>query len=276
MSKKTDHPFRKRWGQNFLADRNLLDKIVRTIDPKKSDSILEIGPGEGALTELIYPIVKEMVAIEIDPMLIEHLKNRESLKGLNIVHGDVLFQDIESLPVKNLVRVIGNIPYNITSPIIFWLIEQLHFWDDAFIMMQKEVAERLSAVVGTKAYGRFTVVVGAYLNMEYCFTIPPDVFIPKPKVDSAIIRFTKKENPLISDEKYMRFNKLVSTAFSQRRKMLRNTLKGWEIHPDLQEQINFTRRPETLTIEEFVSLVEVLDVITQSCKIAGFFKAKII
>ena len=255
MSKKIDHPFRKRWGQNFLVDRNLLEKIVRTIDPKKSDSILEIGPGEGALTELIYPLVKEMVAIEIDPMLIEHLKNRESLKGLNIVHGDVLLQDIENLPVKNLVRVIGNIPYNITSPIIFWLIEQLHFWDDAFIMMQKEVAERLSAVVGTKAYGRFTVVTGAYLNMEYCFTIPPDVFIPKPKVDSAIIRFTKKENPLISDEKYMRFNKLVSAAFSQRRKMLRNTLKGWDIHPDLQEQINFSRRPETLTIEEFVTLV---------------------
>ena len=255
MSNKTDHPFRKKWGQNFLADRNLLDKIVRTIDPKKSDSILEIGPGEGALTELIYPVVKEMVAIEIDPMLIEHLKNRESLKGLNIVHGDVLLQDIENLPVKNLVRVIGNIPYNITSPIIFWLIEQLHFWDDAFIMMQKEVAERLSAVVGTKAYGRFTVVTGAYLNMEYCFTIPPDVFIPKPKVDSAIIRFTKKENPLISDEKYMRFNKIVSAAFSQRRKMLRNTLKGWDIHPDLQEQINFSRRPETLTIEEFVALV---------------------
>ena len=255
MSKKTDHPFRKKWGQNFLADRNLLDKIVRTIDPKKSDSILEIGPGEGVLTELIYPIVKEMVAIEIDPMLIEHLKNRESLKGLNIVHGDVLLQDIENLPVKNLVRVIGNIPYNITSPIIFWLIEQLIFWEDAFIMMQKEVAERLSAVVGTKAYGRFTVVTGAYLNMEYCFTIPPDVFIPKPKVDSAIIRFTKKENPLISDEKYMRFNELVSAAFSQRRKMLRNTLKGWDIHPDLQEQINFSRRPETLTIEEFVTLV---------------------
>jgi 16S rRNA (adenine1518-N6/adenine1519-N6)-dimethyltransferase len=255
MSKKIDHPFRKRWGQNFLVDRNLLEKIVRTIDPKKSDSILEIGPGEGALTELIFPKVKEMVAIEIDPMLIEHLKNRESLKGLNIVHGDVLLQDIENLPVKNLVRVIGNIPYNITSPIIFWLIEQLHFWDDAFIMMQKEVAERLSAVVGTKAYGRFTVVTGAYLNMEYCFTIPPDVFIPKPKVDSAIIRFTKKENPLISDEKYMRFNELVSAAFSQRRKMLRNTLKGWDIHPDLQEQINFSRRPETLTIEEFVTLV---------------------
>ena len=255
MSKKIDHPFRKRWGQNFLVDRNLLEKIVRTIDPKKSDCILEIGPGEGALTELIFPKVKEMVAIEIDPMLIEHLKNRESLKGLNIVHGDVLLQDLESLPVKNLVRVIGNIPYNITSPIIFWLIEQLHFWDDAFIMMQKEVAERLSAVAGTKAYGRFTVVTGAYLNMEYCFTIPPDVFIPKPKVDSAIIRFTKKENPLISDEKYMRFNKLVSAAFSQRRKMLRNTLKAWNFTDSVKERIDFTRRPESLTIEEFASMV---------------------
>ena len=255
MSKKIDHPFRKKWGQNFLVDRNLLEKIVRTIDPKKSDSILEIGPGEGALTELIFPKVKEMVAIEIDPMLIEHLKNRESLKGLNIVHGDVLLQDIENLPVKNLVRVIGNIPYNITSPIIFWLIEQLIFWEDAFIMMQKEVAERLSAVVGTKAYGRFTVVTGAYLNMEYCFTIPPDVFIPKPKVDSAIIRFTKKENPLISDEKYMRFNKLVSAAFSQRRKMLRNTLKAWNFTDSVKERIDFTRRPESLTIEEFASMV---------------------
>ena len=250
-----NHPFRKRWGQNFLVDNNLLKKIAHTINPKPDNCILEIGPGEGALTEKIFPYVNEMIGIEIDPLLIEKLKKNNTLKELNIIKGDVLLYEIDNLPISNPIRVIGNIPYNITSPIIFWLIEQLHFWDDAFIMMQKEVAERLSAVVGTKAYGRFTVVTGAYLNMEYCFTIPPDVFIPKPKVDSAIIRFTKKENPLISDEKYMRFNKLVSAAFSQRRKMLRNTLKGWDIHPDLQEQINFSRRPETLTIEEFVALV---------------------
>ena len=164
-------------------------------------------------------------------------------------------QEIEYLPIKNPVRVIGNIPYNITSPIIFWLIEQLDFWDDAFIMMQREVAERLSAKVGTKAYGRFTVVVSAYLNMEYCFTIPPDVFIPKPKVDSAIIRFTKKETPIIPDEKYVRFNKLVADAFSQRRKMLRNTLKSWDFSNEVKERIDFTRRPETLTTEEFASMV---------------------
>ncbi|MBT3518147.1 MAG: 16S rRNA (adenine(1518)-N(6)/adenine(1519)-N(6))-dimethyltransferase RsmA [Candidatus Marinimicrobia bacterium] len=255
MTKRTNHPFRKKWGQNFLADGNLLDRIARTIDPKETDSILEIGPGEGALTERIFPYVDEMAAIEIDPMLIEYLQNRESLKGLHVVHGDILLQEIENIPIKNPVRVIGNIPYNITSPIIFWLIEQLDYWGDAFIMMQKEVAERLSAKVGTKAYGRFTIVVGAYLNMEYCFTIPPDVFIPKPKVDSAIIRFTKKEIPIVSDEKYGRFNKLVATAFSQRRKMLRNTLKGWDFPDSLKEKIDFTRRPESLTIEEFASMV---------------------
>ena len=255
MSKKIDHPFRKKWGQNFLADRNLLDKIVRTIDPKKSDSILEIGPGEGALTELIYPIVKEMVAIEIDPMLIEHLKNRESLKGLNIVHGDVLLQDIENLPVNNLVRVIGNIPYNITSPIIFWLIEQLHFWDDAFIMMQKEVGERLTASVGTKEYSRISVVVGVYLNIEMCLKVPPEVFYPRPKVDSAILRFTKKDSPVIRDDQFVKFNKIVKAAFSKRRKMLRNSLNDFDIPDQIQEEVDFTRRPETLSVLEFSKLL---------------------
>ena len=166
-----------------------------------------------------------------------------------------LNQNIQELPIRNPVRIFGNIPYNITSPIIFWLIEQLDYWSDAYIMMQKEVAERLCAIVGTKSYGRLTVVVGAYLDMEYCFTIKPDVFVPKPKVESAIVKFSKKKVALISDEKYIRFNKLVSAAFSQRRKMLRNTLKGWDISKEVKEKINFTRRPETLTISEFASMV---------------------
>ena len=195
--KSKSHIFRKKWGQNFLTDSNLLDRIVRTVEPQENDNILEIGPGDGSLTELIFPKVEQMVVVEIDPLLIKHLSIRSDLNGLKIIHGDILLQEIEDLPINNPVRIIGNIPYNITSPIIFWLIEQLDYWDDAFIMMQKEVAERLSAVVGTKAYGRFTVVTGAYLNMEYCFTIPPDVFIPKPKVDSAFVRFTKKKRPLI-------------------------------------------------------------------------------
>ena len=249
------HPFRKKWGQNFLADTNLLDKIVRTIDPQSSDNFLEIGPGEGALTNQIFPKINSLVSIEIDPLLVRVLRRKTSLRGIKIIHGDILNQNIQELPIRNPVRIFGNIPYNITSPILFWLIEQLDYWSDAYIMMQKEVAERLCATVGTKSYGRLTVVVGAYLDMEYCFTIKPDVFVPKPKVESAIVKFSKKKVALISDEKYIRFNKLVSAAFSQRRKMLRNTLKGWNISKEVKEKINFTRRPETLTISEFASMV---------------------
>ncbi len=255
VKNRKKHPFRKKWGQNFLTDTNLLDKIVRTINPNTNDSFLEIGPGEGVLTERIFPKVKNMAAIEIDPLLVKKLQKITILEGLHVGHGDILLVNIEDLPINNPVRVIGNIPYNITAPILFWLIEQLDYWDDAHIMIQKEVAERLSALVNTKAYGRLTVVIQAYLNVDNCFTIKPDVFIPKPKVDSAIIRFTKKNPPLITDDKYQRFNKLVSMAFSQRRKMLRNTLKGWNIPKEVIEKIDFTRRPETLTIDEFVSMV---------------------
>ena len=253
--KKNSHPFRKKWGQNFLTDSNLLDRIVRTVEPQENDNFLEIGPGDGSLTELIFPKVKQMVVVEIDPLLIKHLSIRSDLNGLHIIHGDILLQDIEDLPIEEPVRIIGNIPYNITSSIIFWLIEQLDFWDDAFIMMQKEVAQRLTANIGTKEYSRISVVVGAYLDMEMCFKIPPDVFIPKPKVESAIIRFTKKSSPIIADNQYVKFNKMVKMAFSKRRKMLRNSLNDFDIPVSIQEEIDFTRRPETLTIEEFAKLL---------------------
>ncbi len=253
--KKNSHPFRKKWGQNFLTDSNLLDRIVRTVEPQENDNFLEIGPGDGSLTELIFPKVKKMVVVEIDPLLIKHLSIRSDLDGLHIIHGDILLQDIEELPIEEPVRIVGNIPYNITSSIIFWLIEQLDFWDDAFIMMQKEVAQRLTANIGTKEYSRISVVVGAYLDMEMCFKIPPDVFIPKPKVESAIIRFTKKSSPIVADNQYVKFNKIVKMAFSKRRKMLRNSLNDFDIPVSIQEEIDFTRRPETLSIEEFVKLL---------------------
>ena len=253
--KKNSHPFRKKWGQNFLTDSNLLDRIVRTVEPQENDNFLEIGPGDGSLTELIFPKVKQMVVVEIDPLLIKHLSIRSDLDGLHIIHGDILIQDIEDLPIEEPVRIVGNIPYNITSSIIFWLIEQLDFWDDAFIMMQKEVAQRLTANIGTKEYSRISVVVGAYLDMEMCFKIPPDVFIPKPKVESAIIRFTKKSSPIVADNQYVKFNKIVKMAFSKRRKMLRNSLNDFDIPVSIQEEIDFTRRPETLSIEEFAKLL---------------------
>ena len=255
MINKETHPFRKKWGQNFLIDPNIVKKIYRTIEPINSNNILEIGPGEGVLTKIILPEVNKMVSIEIDPVLVNKLNNSHQLKKLKVVNKDILKTNIYDLDIDNPVRVIGNIPYNITSQIIFWLIEQLDYWSDAFIMVQKEVAHRLIAKVGTKEYSRLTVVVGAYLDVDYCFTIPPTVFIPKPKVDSAFIRFTKKRNALIEDHKYIRFNKLVRAAFNQRRKMLRNSLGNWDISDQVKEKINFSRRPETLTVQEFASMV---------------------
>ena len=220
-----------------------------------SDRIIEIGPGEGVLTQTIIPEVSEMMAIEIDPLLVKRLNDSYQLKKLKIVNEDILRINICDLGISNPVRIIGNIPYNITSQIIFWLIEQLDFWSDAFIMVQKEVAHRLTAKVGTKEYGRLTVVVGAYLDVDYCFTIPPSVFVPKPKVDSAFIHFNKKRTPLIDDDKYIKFNRLVRDAFNQRRKMLKNSLSGWDISDNVKDKVNFSRRPETLNIKEFASLV---------------------
>jgi len=255
LAKTYSHSFRKKWGQNFLVDPNIVKKIYQTINPKITDNIIEIGPGEGALTQIILPKVNDMISIEIDPLLIDKLSSSVMLKNLKIVHEDILKTNIYDLEIDNPARVIGNIPYNITSQIIFWLIEQLDYWSDAFIMVQKEVAHRLVAEAGTKEYGRLTVVVGAYLDVEYCFTIPPTVFIPRPKVDSAFIRFSKKKNALIDDHKYIRFNKLVRAAFNQRRKMLKNSLSSWDISDKVKEEIDFSRRPETLSIKEFASLV---------------------
>ena len=238
-----------------MVDPNIVKKIYQTINPKITDNIIEIGPGEGALTQIILPKVNDMISIEIDPLLIDKLSSSVMLKNLKIVHEDILKTNIYDLEIDNPARVIGNIPYNITSQIIFWLIEQLDYWSDAFIMVQKEVAHRLVAEAGTKEYGRLTVVVGAYLDVEYCFTIPPTVFIPRPKVDSAFIHFSKKKNALIDDHKYIRFNKIVRAAFNQRRKMLKNSLSSWDISDKVKKEIDFSRRPETLSIKEFASLV---------------------
>ena len=249
------HFAKKKWGQNFLIDPNLLRKIVSTINPTKNDNILEIGPGEGALTDLILPLVNTMAVIEIDPVLVEHLRDMESMKDVHVIHGDVLWQELNELPIEAPVKVVGNIPYNITSPILFWLIEQRDYWKEAYLMVQKEVGERLAANVGTKAYGRLTVMTGAFLDIEKCFNIPPEVFVPRPNVNSAFMKIINKETSIITDEQFDKFEILVKAAFSKRRKMLHNSLSGFEISQEIKDKIDFTRRPETLTIAEFAELV---------------------
>ena len=256
--KKSFHPFRKKWGQNFLNDNNLLNKIVNTLNPLSNDTFLEIGAGDGALTEKIFPHVKKMLAVEIDPLLVNKLTQNKNLKGLSVIDGDILNLNLENLNLKCPIKIIGNIPYNITSSIIFWLIEQLDFWQEAYVMMQKEVAERLVADVGTKAYGRITVVTSAYLKKEICFNIPPEVFFPKPKVYSSMVKFSKISNQIISDDKFIKYNKMVKKAFSGRRKMIRNTLSGYSFNNEVKKRIDFSRRPETLSPKEFADLVKSL------------------
>ena len=138
---------------------------------------------------------------------------------------------------------------------LFWLIEQRDYWKEAYLMVQKEVGERLAAKVGTKAYGRLTVMTGAFLDIEKCFNIPPEVFVPRPNVNSAFMKITNKETSIITDEQFDKFEILVKAAFSKRRKMLHNSLSGFEISQEIKDKIDFTRRPETLTIAEFAELV---------------------
>ena len=254
--KKRPHPFRKKWGQNLLNDINLLNKIVEVVKPQAEDYFLEIGPGDGALTEKILPNVHSMTSVEIDPLLVKSLSNNSQLKELSIIQDDILNIDIEDLSMRKPVRILGNIPYNITSSIIFWLIEQLDFWSDAYIMMQREVAERLIADVGTKQYGRISVVTSVYLKKKICLNIPPEVFYPKPKVRSSLVKFTKRTKSIVRDDEFVKFNNLVRTAFSMRRKMIKNTLAGYDFSSEVKNSIDFTRRPETISPEEFALLIK--------------------
>lgn len=249
------HPPRKKWGQHFLTDTNLLHKLVRIIDLQPEDQILEIGPGGGALTELMAPKVKKYVGVEIDKDLYQILTSDDFLKDYTFINDDFLKLDLSALPFDDgLIRVIGNIPYNITSPIIFKLLESNVTWQDIHIMVQKEVAERLIAKPGTKVYGRLSVMVQVLVDVKQELVIPPEVFVPKPIVDSVFISLRFHERYQLSPETYNRFKHVVKAAFGQRRKMLRNSLSEFHFKDNLG--IDFTRRPESLSLIEFILLAE--------------------
>jgi len=243
---------KKKWGQNFLVDNNLLEKIIKTINIKDTEHVLEIGPGQGALSEKLVDVAKSLSMVEIDPDLIERLKVHEKLSGLTIINQDILKVDLESLSIDSPV-VVGNIPYNITSPIIFWLIDHFDHWDRAYLMVQKEVAQRLTASIGTKDYSRVTVMTSLFFDIEICFSISPNVFLPKPKVQSAFISITKRLDFDQKNVNVKKFSQVVRMAFNQRRKMLRNSLSTLTINSD-KCNIDFTRRPEQLTVDEFIDI----------------------
>ena len=243
---------KKKWGQNFLVDNNLLEKIINNVKIDSNENVLEIGPGQGALSEKLVGICNELHMVEIDCDLIAILKQHHKLSQAEIINQDILKVDLPALDIENPV-VVGNIPYNITSPIVFWLIKYLASWNRAYLMVQKELAQRLTAKIGTKDYSRLTVMTSLYFDIKICFLISPNVFLPKPKVQSAFIEIIKKENSSHHDINLKSFDQVVRMAFNQRRKMLRNSLSSLNI--DIKNcGIDFTERPEQLSVEDFIEI----------------------
>lgn len=255
------HRARKRFGQNFLSDDNIIARIVEAINPQADDNMVEIGPGQAALTLLLLKKLKQLDVIEIDRDLVAKLELlREQYPGLTIHSADALrfdFRPLQKSSEKKL-RVIGNLPYNISTPLLFHLIEQADVIQDMHFMLQKEVVERMSAQPGGGDYGRLSIMVQYRCQVDNLFIVPPTAFRPQPKVESAIVRiapYTELPHPA-DDEK--RLAQLVHHAFTQRRKTLRKSLKSY-IAAEKMEAIGIDpmRRPETLSVAEFVALANI-------------------
>lgn len=250
---------KKHLGQNFLYDPMILDNIVRAAGLSGEDTVVEIGPGPGRLTRKLAEVVKRLLAIELDPELFERLKGDFiAYRNVEIIHADAMKFPFEGI---GEFKVVANIPYYITTPIIFRLLDAKKYLKSMTLTIQKEVAERIVAKPGGKDYGVLTIMVQYFAQAELMFIIPKEAFRPIPKVDSAVVHMKILERPrvLVRDEKM--FFRLVRTAFSQRRKTLSNSLKGLgEGVRDvmISAGIDPQRRPETLSLEEFARLSDYL------------------
>jgi len=245
----------KRFGQNYLKDANILKKIVDEVNPKHGDNLLEIGPGHGALTAELLKRIDQITAVEIDNRVIEDLTKK--FPQLKIVGGDFLSLDLNEFIDENKkkLRVAGNIPYNLTSPILFKLIRKNELVNDAILMVQYEVAKRMTAQKGTKDYGILAVLLNYFTETKICFKVSPNVFYPKPKVFSAVVHIIFKKPDLIKEEQKL-FIKIVKAAFGKRRKTLKNSLSN-SIFKELDfsdSGIDLSLRAEQLDVKDFVTL----------------------
>ena len=247
---------KKRFGQNFLQDENILNKIVKEINPQKEDLIIEIGPGYGALTQKLLTAAGHLTAVEIDNELTNNLK--EKFPQLHLINEDFLETDLFKLSMDSKkLRVVGNIPYNITSPILFKLIEHNKLIKDAVFMVQLEVAKRMTANRGTKDYGILAVILKYFSETKLCFKISPNVFYPKPKVFSALVHISFNEIEHSEEEQKM-FVAIVKAAFGNRRKTLKNSFSNSIFHEiDFSNSgIDLSLRAENLSVEDFVLLTK--------------------
>ena len=255
---------KKHLGQHFLTDENIAKKIADSLTEKGYDNVLEIGPGMGVLTKYLLEKKPKVTVMELDSesvqylqetFPIEHIKLDTSKDKFTIIEGDFLKKNFVETFNQQQVAIIGNFPYNISSQIVFKAIENREFVPEFSGMFQKEVAERIAEKEGSKTYGILSVLTQAFYVAEYLFTVPPTVFNPPPKVDSGVIRLIRKENyTLPVDEKL--FFRVVKTAFNQRRKMLRSSLKSFNLSDTLKEDPIFAMRPEQLSVQKFIELTQ--------------------
>ena len=249
------HVARKRFGQNFLTDDHVLNNIIDAIAPRQGETMVEIGPGLAAMTALLIKELDHMHVVELDRDLVARLEKAYPRERLSVHSGDALKFDFGSIPVPEgqKLRVVGNLPYNISSPLLFHLAEFAHLVEDQHFMLQKEVVERMVAEPGTKAYSRLSVMLQWRYDMAMLFIVPPTAFDPPPQVDSAIVRMVPTRRQLPCDGK--RLEAVVAKAFSQRRKVIRNCVAGMFTEAQLVEAgIDPGARPEAVSLEQYVAL----------------------
>ena len=257
------HHARKRFGQNFLVSPGVIRKIVEAVAPRVGDTVVEIGPGLGALTSPLLEKLDHLHVVEIDRDLIARLRERYAAERLTIHEGDALKFDFGALKAGGPLKIVGNLPYNISSPLLFHLAEYGERVAEMHFMLQKEVVDRMVAAPGTSDYGRLSVMLQVRFYMERLFIVPPGSFNPAPKVDSAVVRMIPLPPPKVDADGTLigpeLFARLVAAAFSQRRKMLRNTLKEFGGEALLEAQgLAPTARAEELAVADYVRLSNAL------------------
>ena len=262
----SDHTPRKRFGQNFLHDTGVIDKIVRTINPQPGQHLVEIGPGQGALTEPLLHHLDSLDAVELDRDLVTLLTEKYADQGLHLHSMDALKANFCELATEGeKLRIIGNLPYNISTPLLFHLFEQKACIADMHFMLQKEVVQRMAADPGSKTFGRLSVMAQYHCQITPLFVVKPGAFFPPPKVDSMIVRLRPHEQPPVNIDEPELLATIVGQAFSQRRKTLRNSIKSLLDEDAIRQcDIDPGIRPEQLSLAQFACLTNRLSKIVDS------------
>jgi len=251
------HIARKRFGQHFLSDKAILGDIVESIDPNLDDFMVEIGPGLGAMTMPLLARLSRLTVIELDRDLAVRLRHNTKII---VIESDVLKVDFRAVAMSGgatLMRVVGNLPYNISSPILFHLLDVAHLIQDQHFMLQKEVIDRMVAKPSTSDYGRLSVMLQWRYEMESLFNVPPECFDPPPRVMSAIVRMVPRPAPAALE--VAKLSEVVKVAFSQRRKLLRHTLGQWLDEQNFAGYFDTHRRAEEVPVSEYIALAQAIN-----------------